>query len=321
MVASRAEEERGWGDAPGPRRRLALRRLGGSPGAAPPPAAPRPPARTPRPRAPPPRDEAAAPPRAPLAAPHRGRAAVRYRRSVPAAAPRPHRRPPAPARPGPAATRSAAPGGCGGGHVNKWGFIATSLECRVHLPLRSVPNRRGASSSSSCRSAGAIHRAGYAALALHTRPRSPRCPMRSHFLQRYESGVAALPARPSLRRLRARPGHGRRARERRRERRGPGAAQPCPGRGTPARAARGERGPRDRGRAAASAAAWGDGPSATTGYSYLPMEVPSYGGTFRGRASDNRTSTIKELRELFQALKKTFAPSVGHWNWSVSKEI
>ncbi|XP_074404313.1 uncharacterized protein LOC102071129 isoform X5 [Zonotrichia albicollis] len=177
-------------------------------------------------------------------------------------------------------------------------FISvSSLECRVHLPLRSVPNRRGASSSSSCRSAGAIHRAGYAALALHTRPRSPRCPMRSHFLQRYESGVAALPARPSLRRLRARPGYGRRARERRRERRGPGAAQPCPGRGTPARAARGERGPRGRGRAAASAAAWGDGPSATTGYSYLPMEVPSYGGTFRGRASDNRTSTIKELRE------------------------
>ncbi|KAM4775793.1 uncharacterized protein ACIQIH_009305 [Cyanocitta cristata] len=195
MVASRAEEERGWGDAPGPRRRLVLRRLRGSPGAAPPPAAPRPPAPTPRPRAPPPRDEAAVPPRAPLAAPHRGRGGVRYRRSVPAAAPRPHRRPPAPARPGPAATRSAAPGGCGGGHVNKWGFIATSLECRVHLPLRSVPNRRGASSSSSCRSAGAIHRPGYAALALHTRPRSPRCPMRSHFLHRYESGVGpCLPA-------------------------------------------------------------------------------------------------------------------------------
>lgn len=70
---------------------------------------------------------------------------------------KPCRHPPAPqlataGGPGPAATLTAAPAGCGGGNVNKWGFIATSLECRVHLPLRSVPNRRGASSSSSCSS-------------------------------------------------------------------------------------------------------------------------------------------------------------------------
>lgn len=123
----------------------------------PPPGPPRPPM-LPQARrrvSPPPRDEAAAPPCPPHAAPHPGEGGVRYCR--PSAAASPHLQPltqthPPAASPGPAATLTAAPAGCGGGNVNKWGFIATSLECRVHLPLRSVPNRRGASSFSSCSS-------------------------------------------------------------------------------------------------------------------------------------------------------------------------
>jgi len=93
-------------------------------------------------------------------------------------------------RPEPAATRTAAPAACGGGNVNKWGFIATSLECRVHLPLRSVPNRRGASSSS-CSSCRCRRYAIRQPLLRQPPARSPHSPLRTVRI------ASPQPARPN----------------------------------------------------------------------------------------------------------------------------